>query len=193
MARQRQKRTKRQADPVLKMQRAILPSAQVRKGDFVMVDVANHSEGDQRHSVRSGETKTIMRKSWVERLVAAKVIEEHQAKAVQWYADQHEAGFATVGCTANYGGAGGGGFGSSHLFARYREQQEARDNYQWARTLIPADLLPGFEMVVLNQARLNGSGFEEGMGSERTRFRNRRAAFRLACDRLHIGVQHIVG
>lgn len=183
-AAKRSRKIKQRGDPLAKLVKQIgLPEAQRKADELRIIDAVNPT---------AGETRTVRRRTWVERLVSAKVIEEHQARAVQWYADQHEFGYATVGCTANYEGAGGGGFGATDLLARYKAQQEARDNYGWARTFIPADLLYGFERVVLDQMRLNSGGFEEGLGSERTRFRNRRAAFRLACDRLHIGIAHLV-
>ncbi len=182
------KRTK--DDPVAKVAREI-GLADTHLTHFTLVDVKNRSEADQRHMARSGVKHTVRRKSRVERLLAAKVIDPHQAKAIAWYADQHEAGYATVGCTANYAGAGGGGFGTSDLLARYGEQAEARDNYLWAKSFIPHDLVAGFEAVVLDQHGLNE--VPTIGNSKRTRFRNRRAAFRMACDFLHIGIEKVTG
>ncbi len=190
MVRQSTRIKRERIDPVSKVAREI-DLASAHHADFALVDVSNRSEADTRATMRSGAKQTLIRKTRVQRLVSAGTIDEHQAKAIQWYADQHEAGYATVGCTANYGGTGGGGFGTSDLLARYGEQAEARDNYLWAKNFIPNDLIAGFEAVVLDQHGLNE--VPTIGNSERTRFRNRRAAFRLACDYLHIGIEKVTG
>lgn len=141
---------KARTDPVVKLARSIVPERQATNGDLAIRDVANHSDADQRASIRSGETKTVRRLTRVERLTRAGVISADQAAACEWYAAAHELGFQTVGCTANYLGTGGGGFGSSDLFARYRAQGEARANYFYARQAIPDNLLGLFEAIVLH-------------------------------------------
>ena len=138
--------------PVARQAKAIgLPAEQ--HGNLVICDVANHSEADQRASVRSGETKTVRKLTRVELMQKHGVITPDQAAACSWYATAYEMGFHTVGCTANYSGAGGGGFGSSDLLARYKEQSEARADYLYARQAIPAHLIGTFEAVVLGIGR----------------------------------------
>jgi hypothetical protein len=83
----------------------------------------------------------------------AGIINAEQAAACEWYSAAYELGFQTIGCTANYGGAGGGSFGSSDLLARYKAQAEARENYHFARLAIPAHLLPSLDAVVLETGR----------------------------------------
>lgn len=145
---------KPRVDPVAKLAKAIgIPAEQVSTGTHIIRDVANHSEADQRASVRSGETQTLRRLTRIEQLAKAGIITPEQSAACGWYATQHELGFQTIGCTANYTGAGGGGFGSSDLLARYKAQREARENYLYARQAIPDYLLGTFEGVVLHAGR----------------------------------------
>lgn len=147
----RDKRRKRpRVDPVVKLAKTILPGEQATNGDLAIRDVANHSDADQRASVRSGETRTVRRLTRVERLTRAGVITLDQALACEWYSGAYELGFQTVGCTANYMGAGGGGFGSGDLLARYKAQGEARANYHYARQAIPSHLIGLFEAIVLH-------------------------------------------
>jgi len=163
----------------------IMPASQAARKDFELCDVANHTDADQRHMQRSGAKQTIRRKTHIQILAARKVITLEQAPILQWYADQHEAGFGTVGCTANYGGAGGGGFGSHDLLARYGEQQIARDNYHFARKAIPPHCRAMFERVVLGAlplARADASG----------RFQRIGPAFRQAVGHLEDAIGHLV-
>lgn len=145
-------------DPVAKMASEIgVPQSQIANGRFEECDVVNHSEADHRAMVRAlgannlnaDARRTVRRLTRIELLAKAEVITKEQAAACGWYAMQFEMGFQTVGCTANYGGAGGGGFGSSDLLARYKAQGEARENYQYARQAIPAHLIKTFEDIVL--------------------------------------------
>lgn len=150
MAARRSTKIKQRQDPATKLARSILPAAQAKPGAFSLVDVANHSDGDQRHSVRSGETKTIRRTPKIMQLVNAKVITKAEALTCQWYADRHSEGFDTLGITANYGGAGGGGCTAYTHLARHKAQMIARDEYQRARAAISPTLIGLFERVVLH-------------------------------------------
>lgn len=175
-------RKRPRVDPVVKLARTILPGAQVHKGEFKIHDVANHSEADQRHMVRSGEKRTVRRLTHLEKLHARRAITLEQLRVCQWYADQHEFGFATVGCTANYCGAGGGGMGTMDLLARYAEQLSARENYLWAKSTIARPLVPLFERVVIHQTPINEGG----------RCTRLSLSFRLAVRQLEAGVGHIL-
>lgn len=147
------RRTKKaRLDPVMKLAKALGIPLEQRNG-LAIVNVANHSDADQRASVRSGETETVRRLTRIELLTKAGVITQDQALACGWYANQHEMAFQTIGCTANYGGAGGGGFGAGDLLARYRAQSEARENYRYARQAIPEHLVGTFECIVLGTGR----------------------------------------
>lgn len=148
-SRSKSRRVKPKTDPVVKLARLILPERQATNGDLAIRDVANHSDADQRASVRSGETKTVRRKTRVELLQLAGIITREQQAACEWYLTAFELGYQTVGCTGNYTGAGGGGFGSTDLFARYKAQREARENFQYAKQAIPQHLRANFDRVVI--------------------------------------------
>lgn len=147
------RKAKTRVDPVAKLALTIIPREQFRMGAYAIRDVANHSESDQRSMVRSGETRTVRRKTRIELMRDAGVITVDQASACEWYASNYELGFQTVGCTANYAGAGGGGFGSGDLLARYKAQGEARENFTYARLAIPRHLLDIFDAVTLGTGR----------------------------------------
>ncbi|NJC06530.1 hypothetical protein GGQ97_002323 [Sphingomonas kaistensis] len=137
-------------DPATRMARILLPIEQARPGAFEEIDVANRSDGDQRHSIRSGETKTIRRTPKLQSLVKARVITQAEAATCQWYIDQHCAGFDTVGVTANYGGSvGAATTGFTHL-SKHVEQARARHLFSEARTAIDPMLVHLFERVVLD-------------------------------------------
>ena len=140
-------------DPLAELARSIVPAEQVAHGGLVKCPVANRSEADQRDSMSLKRTETVRRLTRVELLVRSGDINPDQALACEWYNDRHERGFQTVGCTANYGGAGGGGFGSQDLLARYKAQGEAREDYFFARSAIPNHLLGIFESIVLGTGR----------------------------------------
>lgn len=166
-------------DPVVKLALTITTPEQARHG-IREVDVANYSEADQRASVRSKETRTIRKLTRVELLAKAGIITPEQALACEWYSAAHELGYQTVGCTANYTGAGGGGFGSSHLLSRYKAQAEARANYYYAKQAIPEHLLGIFERVVLGPMDI------------RTLTKEGRLRFSLAAFLLHGQIGHLL-
>jgi hypothetical protein len=152
MARRLRKR-KAKIDPVEKLALSIIPDQQFRTGSFAIRDIANHSDADQRAMVRSGSTRTIRRRTRIELMRDLGFINAEQAIACEWYSAAHELGFGTLGCTANYAGAGGGGFGSSDLLARYKAQAEARENFYYARLAVPAHLVPALDAVALETGR----------------------------------------
>lgn len=178
------------SDPVAAKAREIgVPEAQVGRGDLALRDVANHNDNDQRAMVRqrAGEERgdkarqTVRRLTRIEQLAKKGEITPEQARACQWYANAHELGFQTVGCTANYGGAGGGAFGSSDLLARYSAQAEARENFYYARRAIPDHLVVPFESIVL------GSGRPVHMLPK-----NDRARFSMAAHLLYGQIAHLL-
>lgn len=175
---------KARVDPVTKLARGILPPEQIRPGQLAIRDVANRTDADQRASIRSGETRTIRKLTRVERLTRAGVITADQAAACEWYSANYELGFEVAqGVTANYCGAGGGGFGSSDLLSRHKAQQEARENFFYARQAIPQHLLDLFEAVVLN------TGAPERNLNVRKHDRER---FSLAAFLLHGQIGHLL-
>lgn len=181
----RRAKDRKRIDPTVKLALSIVPAVQVANGVFRETNVANRTEADQRHSVRSKETRTIRRETHIEKLVRLKTLTPRQGQLCQWYFDQHEIGFATTGCTANYCGAGGGGFGTMDLLARYAEQAFARDNYLEARASINGLLLPLFERVVLGRIGLGEAGGN-------ARYSRLSFSFRRAVDQLEDGIGHLV-
>jgi hypothetical protein len=147
MAKSRRSRRAR-IDPVAKLARTILPPEQV--SNLVICDVANHSDADQRDMESLKRTKTVRKLTRVELMLKAGVINAEQAQACAWYVESHELGYQTVGCTANYTGAGGGGFGPKDLLGRYSAQIEARANYRYARLALPAHLVERFDSILFD-------------------------------------------
>jgi hypothetical protein len=178
-------RRKQKLDPVVKLALSIVPASQVANGQFKEANVANFTEAHQRHSVRSKEVKTIRRMSHIDKLVARRTLTPRQGQLCQWYADQREIGYATIGCTANYCGAGGGGFGSSDLLARYAEQAIARTNYCEARHSVDLHLLPLLERIVI-------AGWAMLEAGDNQRYSRISERFRLAVEQLERGIGHLV-
>src|SRR5688572_13203913 len=92
-------RKRNRIDPVVKLALSIVPAAQVSNGSFREVNVANRTEADQRHSVRSRETRTIRRKTKIEKLRDAGVINAKEALACEWYAQAFACRYDTTGIT----------------------------------------------------------------------------------------------
>lgn len=170
-----------------------LPAAQIARGDLRLAPVANWSEADQRHMVRSREQTTVRRLCRIEKLRAAGTIERHEPDACLWYAAQHALGYDTIACTANYSGVRGGALGPADLFARYRAQTEARANFAFARAALPPAYLPLFEAIALDGKTIAdaGAGLYEQLGRSQ-RAARLRAAFRLVANRLHERIAHLL-
>lgn len=190
-SRAKRQRIRKHEDPAVRLARSILPEAQVKPGLFVVRDVVNHTDADQRRSERSGEKRTIERKGHIQTLASRGVIEQADVPVLRWYADQHELGFATVGCTANYCGAGGGGFGPSDLLARYKAQSEARANYRMAWLAIPPVHRQLLDRVVLGQVPLTRAATAIG-GGRSARYSRIHHAFRQAVRHLTDAIGHLV-
>lgn len=137
-----------------KLKAAILPAVQAERGGFVLQDIANHTDDDQRHMVRSGDRRTIRRKPKIDELVSRKVIDKREAAACEWYAAAHSMRYDTTGVTARYGESSGGGSTSFDHLPKTREQQEALDNFDYARAGINPAFLGLFERVVLHHRPL---------------------------------------
>lgn len=185
---------KARVDPVRRRAREIdMPEAQVIRGGFVLHDVANRSTADQRDMVSTKKTQTVKRKTRIEKLRDRGVIGPEHARACEWYAAAHEHGYATIGCTANYSGMSGHGFGPKDHFARQRFQVEARADYIWARNGIPSMLLPLFERVVLNGANLDEASEDIYAGwSKAKRVGCASIAFKEAADALVARIERVV-
>lgn len=179
-------RKKNRIDPVVRLALSIVPAAQVANGSFMEANVANFTDAQQRHSVRSKEVKTVRRRTHIETLVGRRALTPRQGQLCEWYANQHEAGFeVSTGCTADYCGVGGGGFGTMDLLARHAHQCQAREMYAQAKASISPVLVPLFERVVIG-----GLGLGEAGG--RIRYSRLSLSFRLAVDQLERGIGHMV-
>jgi hypothetical protein len=167
-------------DPTVKLALSITTPEQARHG-IREVDVANHSDADQRASVRSKETRTIRKLTRVELLTRAGIITPDQALACEWYGDRYQLAFDYgQGTCANYSGAGGsGGLGWDHG-ARSVAQGEARGDLEYARQAIPGWLLTDFERVVIGPMDI------------RTLTKEGRLRFSLAAFKLHGQIGHML-
>src|SRR6185369_11892941 len=178
---------KKRVDPGVKLARTggdkgspILNEEQIAKGGLAIRDVANHTASDQFYSVSQKQTKTVRKKTRIELLHHAGIIDADQVLACEFYLSAYELGYQTIGCTANYMGAGGGGFGSSDLLARYKAQSEARENFQYAKHAIPGHLRNTFDRIVIGPMDI------------RTITNQQRLEFSLAAFLLHGQIGHML-
>jgi hypothetical protein len=156
-------------------------------------DVSNRTEAQQRHSIRSGETRTVRKLTRIDKLKASGTISRDEAQACEWYAAAHALGYDTLGITANYGGSGSRGGNVSCHWARYRAQEEARLDYAFAREGISPFLLTLFEAVVLEGLALNEAGGQMWERLARSQRSGRlSSAFRLAANQLHGRIAHML-
>lgn len=192
MAQARKIRTPEQA-AARRARQIDLPAAQCVRGDLKLAPIANWTEGDQRHMMRSAEKTTVRRLTRIEKLRSAGTIDRHEADACEWYASQHALGYDTIGMTANYLGGADKPSRSHDLFARYRAQAEARANFAFARAALPNHMLPMFEAIVLNGLTLAdaGTGLYEQLGRSQ-RAAKLRASFRLVANLLHGRIAHVL-
>jgi hypothetical protein len=173
------------------LERKLLPEVQAGRSEFAIVDVANHSEADQRHMVRSEERQTLRRKTKIEKLVASGTLSREEGEVCQWYANLYELGYATLGVTANYGGGVGGGDAGYCLAARYRAQEMARTNYHFARAAIPSGLISMFEGVILHSRHMGETDSFRDLGRSQRASRLKQS-FRLAVQKLVDRVGNLV-
>ena len=150
MAKRNSRRARKRNDPTAKIARKITTEAQVANGKFVLCDVSNHNDQDQRHMVRSGERQTIRRQPKFEELRIRKVISEPEAAACRWYLDTHAARYDTVGVTARYGTYSSSGCSNFDHLPKTKQQQDAWLHFSQARAAINPFFLPMFERIVLH-------------------------------------------
>lgn len=118
-------------------------------------------------------------------LLSHGVIDERQHSACIWYRDRYEAAeMEPAAAVASYGESVRGDPVYGHL-PRTEWGAEARADYRWAADFIPVDMVDLFEAVVLHDVPITQVGKLTKRG-----FRNARAAFLLACERLYEGVAH---
>ncbi len=112
-----------------------LPEAQIANDDFVLTDVANHTTADQRDMVSLKRTKTVRKKTKLEKLRDAEVLDDEGYRACRWYQDSYSLGYDTIGVVAQYENTGGVSSGQrtfSHTGTL--EQVQARHSHAKAWT-----------------------------------------------------------
>ena len=149
MPRAKPKPNKAKADPATALAYATVPAIQVANDRFEICDVSNHSDGDQRHMVRSGQRKTVRRTTKIDQLHKRGIIDRREALACEWYASAHACRYDTVGITARYGESSGGGCTNFDHLPKGRDQEMAYLHFSFARQAISPMVLPMFERVVL--------------------------------------------
>lgn len=149
------------------------------------IDVA---EAPQIGTEPSPIKQTIRKLTRVELLARSGVLAAHEKAACEWFADVHALAFDTVGCTANYEGRSGGGFGTLDLLARYSAQARAREDYRWASGFIPEKYRPMFEAIVCRNETISGVA-ARAFALGRSQAENKvRLALKLCANLLHGGI-----
>lgn len=94
--------------------------------------------------------RTVRRRSRVECLARAGVLEPHEAQACEWYAERVALAWDTTGCTANYegGGSGGGADAPDRAMAKNQEISWARDDCREIRAMLGGAMTDAFEAIV---------------------------------------------
>ncbi|WP_324807189.1 hypothetical protein SH584_11410 [Sphingomonas sp. LY29] len=128
-----------------------LPEAQIANDDFVLADVSNHSDAEQRHMVRSGEKKTVRKKTKLEKLYDAGLLTLEGYRACRWYQDSYSLGYDTIGVVAQYENTGGVSSGQrTFSHSGTLEQVQARLDYAFAREGLDSMALSLLDKVVLH-------------------------------------------
>jgi len=94
--------------------------------------------------------RTVRRRSRVECLARAGVLEPHEAQACEWYAERVALAWDTTGCTANYEGGGSGGSADApdRAMAKNQEISWARDDCREIRAMLGGAMTDAFEAIV---------------------------------------------
>jgi hypothetical protein len=104
MPKRNSRRIRKQRVPKLeKLALSITTPEQARHG-LREVDVANFSDADVKDADSLKRLKTVRKLTRIELLARSGLLTQEQALVCGWYAERHEAGFQTIGCTANYAG-----------------------------------------------------------------------------------------
>ncbi len=151
-----------------------MPQAQIDRGDYEACDVANRTDAEQRHSVRSQQTRTVRKKTKLQKLCPS-VITKDELKTCEWYQGVYSLAYEMLGTTADYGRPGGNGFDPSVVMMRSRVQRLAASDYAYARAGIDPLLVGLFERIVLHGRPMNRLGL----------------SFRRAVRQLAERVQHV--
>ncbi len=132
-----------------------VPDAQVANDTFVICEVQNHTDDDQRAMERSRQTRTVRRKCRFHGLG----LHPHQIAVCQWYADAHALRYDTQGITARYGEGVKSGKANFDHMPNTPEQEDALANFSFARAGISPAVLGLFESVVLHGGAIGSRKF----------------------------------
>lgn len=172
---------------------AVGNGARLDRGKFEVSKVPNpYGEVMQGDEIR--QHKAIRRVPRFETLYRSKVVDRTIFAVLEWY-DERLAR-ATGGlfkCALDTAGSGGG-TPFTHVPAGVAAVQ-ARDDVDWARGFIPADLLPVFDGVMEDQESFEAIGARvySSLSLDRAK-RKASSAFKLAANYLLLGVgHHVVG
>lgn len=141
----------------------------------------------------SSADETVRKFTRVEILERSGVLERHEAAACEWFADVAALAWDTVGCTANYAGASGGGMDTFDLLARNHAQVRAREDYAMALEHIPAQYKGVFEAVVCRNETISGVA-ARAFDNKRSQAENKvRAAVKLCANQLYGRIAPLLG
>ncbi len=140
----------REAKPDRIARGAGVPEAQLGRASFTIVDVANHSEADQRHAVRSRQMRTVRRKTKIEKLRDALVISPREALACEWYQAAYEEHYETRVKIADWSATGGCSNRAYGHWPHGTTMKPGTSLLDYARQAINPAFLPMFERVVLH-------------------------------------------
>lgn len=134
----------------LDMARSMLPASQARKNEFKLVDVQNHSEADQRHMKRSGQARTIRRKTRLEKLYLRKLLDVRELLACEWYQAQHEMERDTLVKVADWQATSPSSDRAYGHWPSGTILEPGQSLFDWARESIPPIARPMFDRIVLH-------------------------------------------
>ncbi len=127
-----------------------LPEAQIANDDFVLTDVSNHSDAEQRHMVRSGEKKTVRRTTKIDQLHKRGIIDKREALACEWYQATYEEQYETRIKIADWGATGGSSDRAYGHWPVGAPLERGLNMYEFAREAINPAFVSMFERVVLH-------------------------------------------
>ncbi len=146
------KTTRRIREPkVRRLAKAIdMPQSQIDRGDYEACDVANRTDADQRHSVRSEQTRTIRKKTKLQKLKDAGIINSRELSACEWYQSTYEEHYETRVRIADWSATGGASDRAYGHWPAGVVLEPGMNMIEFARQGISPAVLPMFDRVVLH-------------------------------------------
>lgn len=178
-----------------------IANAQVENGEFYNIDdtvlqptpewMDKAQVGGVRSYTPRGEDGTVRSVKTIRRILVTQpeylhnhgVLDDGLFRACMWYRDRYEAAeMEPSAAVSGYGESVRGDPVYGHL-PRTLWAAEARQDFRWARTFIPSDILKTFELVVLHD-----EGLVDAARIARCGYRNTRAAFLHGAYSLYGGI-----